>query len=251
MTLSADKRRKTIARLQAAGIPIPLEDHSATKPDLLVESLKGSLAFDLKMGSEYLMNVKISNNSYGDLLVGELRGHLLEEDWELTFQGDPKEHDPERKTYRMLSGRYVRYQSVLNHRLATELAPGSSIEGKLLALSITDKIPESYLHGLAVPLELILTDQYGREHRSIIEISVDRTATMVKPKILRRVARSLYQSSELEAPNFVRNFALRPPTAKENAAKNVEESELMKRLASLLQRPDLDAIESKLEAKIK
>jgi hypothetical protein len=242
MTLNAEKRCKIVARLQAAGIPISLVDHSAIRPDLVVESLKGSLAFDLKMGSEYLMNVKISNNSYGGLLVEELRGHLLEKDWELTFQGDPKVHDPGRKTYRMLSGRYVRYKSVLNHRLATAIAPGACIKGKLLALSITGEIPKSYPHGLSVPLELILTDQYGREHPSIIEVSVDRTATMTKPKPFTRVGRSLYQDSQEETPNFVHSFAFRPPVAKENSAESVkEQSELMKRITSLLQRPDINA----------
>ena len=111
------------ASLQAAGIPVPVEDPSGIEPDLQVESLKGSRIFDLKMGFECLLNVRISNHSYANLKI-ELQGHLLEASWELTFQEYPKQHAPGCKAYRMLSGRKVRYKSVLNHRLNDEIAPG-------------------------------------------------------------------------------------------------------------------------------
>jgi hypothetical protein len=152
MKVSDHRKRIVAARLRAAGIPLPVEDHSATRANLLVESLKGSRAFDLKRGCECVFNVRISNNSYGYLKVGTLQGHLLEEEWPLTFQGDPNEYNPECRTYRMPSGRYVRRALVLNHRLSDEIAPGQWIEGKLLAFSFTRKIPEEYQHGLYGPM---------------------------------------------------------------------------------------------------
>jgi len=77
MKLSTHQKGMVIARLQAAGIPVHLGDRSIIKPELLVESLKGSRAYDLKMGSEFLLNVRISNNSYGNLGAHKLQGHLL------------------------------------------------------------------------------------------------------------------------------------------------------------------------------
>lgn len=69
MKLSANEQRLVTARLQAAGIPVPLKDQSAIKPDLTIESLKGSQAFDLRMGSEYVFNARISNHSYGNFKI--------------------------------------------------------------------------------------------------------------------------------------------------------------------------------------
>jgi hypothetical protein len=195
MKLSANEQRIVTARLQAAGIPVPLKDRSAIKPDLTIESLKGSRAFDLKMGSEYVFNARISNHSYGNLKIMVIHAYFLDENWRLTFQGDPKEHDPDRKTYRTPSGRYFCYKSVLNHRLRDEIAPGASVEDKLLAFNIFSRIPEEYLHGQLLPLEVILTDQYGRQFASIFEVSVDRTATMSKPVVFSRVGRGLYDGS--------------------------------------------------------
>jgi hypothetical protein len=237
------EKRMVAARLQAAGIPLPVEDHSATQPDLLVESLKGSRVFDRIVGCECVLNVRISNNSYGNLKVDKLRGHLLEVDWLLTFQGDPKEHNPECKTYRMPSGRSLRRDSVLNHRLGGEIAPGTSMEGKLLAFSFNEKIPEDYPHGLSVPLEVILTDQYGRKHASIIEVLVDRTATMPKPQAFSRVGRGLYDGCPLETPKFDYRAPSEHPVGNANAGESAEKpTEQMKRIIELLGRADLDAM---------
>jgi hypothetical protein len=243
MKLSAYEKRMVAARLQAAGIPFPAAGHSVTEPDLLVESLKGSRAFDLKMGCEFLLNARISNRSYGNLEVRELQGHLLEEDWELTFQGDPREHVPDRKTYRMLSGRYVRHKSVLNHRLGDEIAPHASIEGMLLALSVTRRIPEDYPHGLSVPLELILTDQFGRQFASIIEVLVDRTATMSKPKVFSQIGRGLYEGCPLETPRFDLRATTQHPGGTTDTGENAETlPELTQRITELLGRADLGAM---------
>ncbi len=243
MKLSVDANKVAAARLRAAGIPLPVEDHSVIKPDLVVESLRGSRAFDLKMGCECVLNVRISNNSYGNLKVDKLQGQLLEADWELIFHGDPKEHVPESKTYRTLSGKRLPYDSVLNHRLVDEIGPGTSMRGKLLASSVTGKIPEEYIHGLTVPLEVILTDQYGRQHVSIIGVGVDRSATMPKPRAFRRVDGGLYGGSPLWTPNFDYRAPSQVPVGKADTGENAEKlPEVVKRITEILARDNLDAM---------
>jgi hypothetical protein len=245
MSLSTNEQTIVTARLQAAGIPVSLKDQSAIKPDLTIESLKGSQAFDLKRGSEYVFNARISNHSYGNLKITAVLAYLLDENWRLTFQGDPKEHDPDRKTYRTPSGRYFRYKSVLNHRLRDEIAPGASVEGKLLAFNIFRRIPEEYMHGQLVELEVILTDQYGRQFASILEVSVDRTATMLKPEVFSRVGRGLYDGSP-RPPEFEYRAPAQVPGGKADTGESSEkQSECMKKLGdciAFLAKADLDTM---------
>jgi len=158
MKLSADKKRRVVARLRAAGVPVPPEPYSRAEPDLRVESLPGSRAFDLKNGSECLLNVRISNVSYGSLQLCDPRANLLDEDWQFSFQEDARQYEPERKMYRMLSGRRIGYDSVLNHHLSSQIAPGVSIEGWLLAFNLDQKIPWHYLDRQVEALQLVLTD---------------------------------------------------------------------------------------------
>jgi hypothetical protein len=238
MKRNLHEKRTVYARLQAAGIPVPVENDSAVESDLVVQRLKGSRAYDLKMGSEFLFNVRISNHSYGNLEIRELRGHLFEADWELIFQGDPRHHVPDRKMYRMLSGRRVRYASVLNHRLSEGIAAGATIEGKLLALSVTEKIPGDCTH---VSLKVILTDQHGRHHASIIEILVDRSATMTKPKVFKRTSGSLYRGSP-PAPEFQYRAPSRVEVTVPDAGSTEKQPAWLKKFIELLGRSDLDTM---------
>ena len=237
--MKANKRseaetRKIVVRFQAAGIPIPLAAPSATKPDLVVESLAGSFAFDLRMGSEYLLFIEIFNHSFGDLLIEKVRGHLLGEQLELSFQGEPTHPDPERKTYRMLSGREVGCNLALHPRLGNAIAAGTSVKGALLAYTITDQIPGKYLHGGSVSLKIILTDQYGRKHRSVFEVLVDRTTTMPPPTFFRRVAGSLYGGSCPPPPEFDHSLKARQMVEKGHAGRSTESTpDLIKRVAAV------------------
>jgi hypothetical protein len=245
MKLSASEKRMITARLQAAGIPVLGKDYSAVKPDLTVQFLKGSRAFALKMGSEFIFEVRISNNSYATVQLNKLHGHLLEANWRLIFQGDPRQHVPDCRSYRMLSGRNVRYNSVLNYRLGDEIAPGASIEGKLLALSITGTIPEEYAHGMSVPLELVLKDHYGRRHASTIEVLVDRSATMSKPEVFNRTGRGLYDGSP-QPPEFEYRVPAQVPVGKADTGElNEKQSATVKKLGdcmAFLAENDLDTI---------
>ena len=189
-----------------------------------------------------MLYARISNHSYGNLKITAVVAYLLDENWRLTFQGDPKEHDPNRKTYRTPSGRYFRYKSVLNHRLRDEIAPGASVEGKLLAFNIFKRIPEEYMHGQLVELEVILTDQYGRQFASILEVSVDRTATMSKPEVFSRVGRGLYDGSP-RPPEF--EYRAPAPVPVEKAERDEKEEKFMRPLANAIAyvaKADLDTI---------
>lgn len=94
MKLNAHEKMMLSARFRAAGISVPVEDHSTIKRDLVFECLKGSRAFALKMGSEFLINAMISNKSYATIKLNKICGHLLDVDWRLTFQGDAREYAP-------------------------------------------------------------------------------------------------------------------------------------------------------------
>jgi hypothetical protein len=240
MKHSDSEKRRCIARLQAAGIPVPSQSHSRPEPDIRIECLPGSRAFDLKTGSECLLSVRISNVSYARLQLYDPRANLLDEDWAFSFQQDARQHEPERKMYRMLSGRRIGYDSVLNHRLSSQIAPGGSIEGWLLAFNLEEKIPCEYLDRQMVPLQLVLTDQYGRDHESICEVRVDRTETMPKPRIAMRVGRSLYRYGCWRAPEFDHSLKARNAVAEVKPAETANIPDAIKSLRPLLQRPDLD-----------
>ena len=72
-----------------------------------------------------------------------------------------------------------------------------------MAFSLTGGIPEEYMLGQRVPLELILTDQCGRRFASVFEVTVvDRSATMAKPEVFNRIGGGLYEGCPLETPKF-------------------------------------------------
>jgi hypothetical protein len=245
MKRTPHEKRTDCARLRAAGIPLPPEEQSVMNPDLRVVCLKGSRAFTMKMGSEFLLNLRITNDSYADLQIEKLQGRLLAANGWLEFQGDSMEHHRDRKTYRTPGGRYVRHKSVLNHRLRRKIAPGASVEGKLLAFSFTGEIPGEYLHGERVPLELILTDQYGRRFPSIFGATVDRSATMAKPEVVSRVGRGLYDGAppvpEFDHPTPGHVPAGRADTG-ESAAKGSNFMETFANAMAYVAKTDLDTI---------
>ena len=248
MKLNADNKRRVVARLRAAGVSVPAEPYSRAEPDLLVESLSGSRAFDLKTSSECLLNVRISNVSYGRLQLCDPRANLLDHDWQFSFQADARQYEPEQKMYRMLSGRRIGYDSVLNHRLRSPIAPGGSIEGWLLAFNLEEKIPWEHLDRTMVPLQLVLTDQYGRDHESICDVTVDRTDTMPKPKIAWRSGSSLYYGGSRRVPEFDHSLKARTVLGKGEPAETAEIPDVIKSLTALLQRPDLNFMMQQIDA---
>jgi hypothetical protein len=87
----------------------------------------------------------------------------------------------------MKSGRKIPYESVLNHRIRKmELEPGDCYEGMLLGLSIWTRISTDYLHRETFPMRIALIDQFGRSHPSVIEVRVDRSATIRMPDFTKK-----------------------------------------------------------------
>jgi len=104
---------------------------------------------------------------------------------------------------------------VLNHRTGRSgiINPGDTLEGILLAFSIFRRVPNDYLAGSMIPAELLILDQYGRQHVSQIAVEVDRTATMKPLKLTRRPGQGLYGTSEPHTKLAVREQACRSVAA--------------------------------------
>ncbi len=80
----------------------------------------------------------------------------------------------------------------------TEIEPGESREGILLAWSMDTRIPTDYRHDETVPMRIALLDQFGRSHASVIEVRVDRSATMRMPALTKAYGGGLYADGEQE-----------------------------------------------------
>lgn len=186
-----------IRRLLAVGCPVPSENHSRRPPDIVVEvrNSKRTQAFDFRFSTEYILDLRIRNASFVRLKVQEFQCHPDSKDRSFTRLGDPRLYRPDQQEYRMPSGRKIPYDSVLNHRLSDmELEPGKFYEGMFLAWSIQTRISTDYLHGEIFPMRILLTDQFGRRHGSLIEVQVDRSATMRIPNFNNKGS-GLYEKS--------------------------------------------------------
>jgi hypothetical protein len=69
--------------------------------------------------------------------------------------------------------------TVLNHLIGPSgtINPGEVIEGVLIGLCLSQRIPSEYLHGFDVPAELSIVDQFGNKHSGEIGLQIDRSAT--------------------------------------------------------------------------
>jgi hypothetical protein len=136
-------------------------------------------------------------------------------DWHtrLLWPIDPRIHLPETQVYRLESGRKFPCAEVLNHRVGERgiLEPGESMEGILLAYSILREIPKYYLHASVVPTQLSIIDQYGRKHVSVIEILVDRTASIRPGRLVQGPRKGLFDNSDLKASPVVGKGGAAPP----------------------------------------
>jgi hypothetical protein len=190
-----------IRRLPAVGCPVPPENHYSRAPDLVVEVRKPerTQAFDFLHSTEYILAVRFTNNSYAWLTVNDIVGRPPWEDENFFWLMDPRRDAPEKKSYSMPSGRKIPYASVLNHCIGKmELAPGESRKGILLAWSLDTRIPADCLHDETFPLYIALFDQFGRSHLSVIEVRVNRSATMRRPDRTKAYGGGLYAGGELE-----------------------------------------------------
>ena len=89
-----------IRRLPAVGCPVPPENHSSRAPDLVVEARKPerTQAFDFRCSTEYILDVRITNNSYARLKVNHIDGRPPWEDENFTWLTDCRRNMLEKKS---------------------------------------------------------------------------------------------------------------------------------------------------------
>jgi hypothetical protein len=80
-----------------------------------------------------------------------------------------------------------------------ELEPGNCYEGMLLAWSIWTRISTDFLHRETFPMRIALIDQFGRSHLSVIEVRVDRSATIRMPDFTKKGTGLYERSSQAKA----------------------------------------------------
>jgi hypothetical protein len=232
--------RASIRRLLAVGCPVPMEEDSPPVADLVVEVRKPerTVALDFPFSTEFFLDVRITNHSYGRLGIKRVKGCPPWRDEHLTWLGDPRRYMPERRAYRMESGREIPYKSVLNHRLREgELEPGESRKGMLLAWSMFTRIPMDYVHGETFAMRIALIDQYGRSHLSLIEVQVDRSATTRKAKVSRPFGEGLY-GGRAQAPPMFNHTITRQP---EQSQDGIENSDVWRRITEIVAAINLDS----------
>lgn len=189
-------------RLFAAGCPTVIEVSTEPQPDIRVDVSRPevTVAYDMRAGTEYVFGLRVTNCSWSRLKIERYRARF---EWmaNLYWLGDPRVNSPQKKVYRLESGLEFPCQDVLNHRVGDQglIEPGKSIEGVLLAYTMFEPIPPEYIHGDEALATLSVTDQHGRHHRSPIEFSINRRATMpawvFRSKSTRR---SLFEETELK-----------------------------------------------------
>jgi hypothetical protein len=213
-----------LRRLRAAGCPIPSDDERDPLTDVTMEVSRPELTrcYALRAGAEYVFGLRITNHSYGSLVIQRFAGRMH---WHarLFWPIDPRIHMPETQVYRLESGRKFPCADVLNHRVSERgiLEGGESMEGILLAYSMLHEIPKYYLHDSSVPARLSVIDQYGRRHVSIIDISVDRTANIRPGMLIQRPRKGLFDTSELKASSVVAEGWSAPPAVSAESAEPV------------------------------
>jgi len=84
------------------------------------------------------------------------------------------------------------------------------MEGILLAFR-RHPFPEECLSVPFIPVDLSIVDQYGGQHVSEIEVTVDRTAIINSLKLVGRQGRGLYGPSQSKASVAVREWHREEP----------------------------------------
>jgi hypothetical protein len=203
------ENRMVLRRLQAAGCPVPAGDDCSPPPDLTIEvcNPEQTRAYDFRASTEYVFALRITNNSYALLEVWK---HKCQLPWPAPMIW-PRIDMNEREVYRLPSGREFPYDTVLNHYIGGlgKLEPGKSREGFLLAFSPCRRIDADCPHGTVFPAELSIFDQYGRRHRSLVEMVADRTATINRPAFQQRRGKGLFDDGS-EAGDIMRGEIASP-----------------------------------------
>lgn len=191
-------------RIRAAGRPIYIaeddgEARSIPCDGLLVRQTGGvmdSQAIDCSGGTAFILNLSITIN----LPKFAISAFRIEPPWQndsFCWLEDPLQIGGTSRCYRFGSRDLPEFErgQVINHRAnATRIfSSGEPLKGFLLGYGF-DAIPEQFRHGMMIPAFVIVYDQFGRDHRSPVELQAVRNRT--RPQVLRK-------SSLLDHPDSI------------------------------------------------
>jgi hypothetical protein len=181
-------------RIRAAGRPIYIAEDDGAAPVIPCDGLRvrqwGSVvesrAIDCTNCSAFIINLVVTANQP----KFAISAFSLEVPWKndhFHWLEDPLQLDGPSRNYRFHLRDVPEFERehVLNHYadVARVLPCGHSVKGFLLAVG-SDPIPERFGHGTMIPAFVIIYDQFGRDHRSPVELQVVRSRT--QSRVLRK-----------------------------------------------------------------
>jgi hypothetical protein len=191
-------------RIRAAGRPIFIAEVDGEARSIPCDGLRvrqtggvmDSQAIDCSGGTAFILNLSITIN----LPKFAISAFGLEPPWKndsFYWLEDPLQIDGTSRCYRFGSRDLPEFDrgQVINHRAnATRiLSSGESLNGFLLGYGF-DSIPEQFRHGMMIPAFVIVYNQFGHEHRSLVELQAVRNRT--RSQVLR-------MSSLLDHPDSI------------------------------------------------
>jgi hypothetical protein len=180
-----DYDRLALARqIRAAGRPVYIaedddnEVRSIPTDGIIVRQGGGvteSRAVDYSAGTAFIVNLIITNR----LPRFAISDFGLELPWnqESFWLPDPSSLDGSSKLYHYSGDELPEFKrrEVINHWADSTriISRGQPVKGFLLGWR-HDRIPKHYRDGMMIPATLIIYDQWGRRHRSTVEMQVQR-----------------------------------------------------------------------------
>jgi|HubBroStandDraft_1064217.scaffolds.fasta_scaffold12956_4 hypothetical protein len=181
-------------RIRAAGSTIHIAEDDDPSPSipsdrLLVRQTGGqmeSCAIECSGGTAYIINLVITSK----LASFAISAFGLQTAW-------PQEYFRWLEDPLMIDGHSPRYrfgvrevqeferEHVINHCADVRqiLPVGHSVSGFLLGIGY-ESIPEQFRHGTMIPAFVLIYDQFGRKHRSAVELEAVRN--LARPRVPRR-----------------------------------------------------------------
>jgi hypothetical protein len=181
-------------RIRAAGRSIYIAEDDGEARSIPCDGLRvrqtggvmESQAIDCSGGTAFILNLSITIN----LPKFAISAFRLEPPWERKFfywLEDPLEIDGTSRRYRFGSRDLPEFErgQVINHRADVRhvFSSGESLKGFLLGYGF-DSIPEEFRHGMMIPAIVVIYNQFGRDHRSPVELQVVRN--LARPRVLRK-----------------------------------------------------------------
>jgi len=181
-------------RIRAAGRPIYIAQDDGSPPSIPSEGLRvrqwgglvESRAIDCGSGTAFIIQLVITSK----LPTFAISAFGLEPPWKndyLNWLEDPLQIDGASRCYRLGIKDVPEFERehVINHYADVRhiFASGHSVKGFLLGYGF-DPIPEQFRHGMMIPAFVIVYDQFGREHRSPVELQAVRNCK--QPRVLRK-----------------------------------------------------------------